>query len=79
MRPHVISIQDSSGRDTKQVCAFVHPASELSVAHVLGQQVDDDGRSEWVWVRLQDGTLILGVLPMGSTYESVEGDATFPS
>lgn len=28
-----------------------------------------DGRSSWVWVRLADGTLVLGVMPQGDTYE----------
>ncbi len=77
---HVIYIEDEAGRDTDQVCAFVHPASQDSVNFVLAQPTGgSDGRSEWLWVRLQDGTLVLGVFPQGDTYETVEGDAEFPT
>lgn len=80
-QPHVVFIDDEAGNDTEQVCAFVHPASRESVDYVLAQPADSDsmdGRSEFLWVRLQDGTLILGVFPQGATYEQCEIDAQFP-
>lgn len=44
-----------------------------AVNEVLSQSPDDpDGRSQWVWVRLPNGDLILGVLPQGDTYFNVE-------
>lgn len=58
--------------------AWVHPASALSVEHVLAQPDTLDGRSPWVWLRLPNGDLILGVFPRGDTYFSVEGDAEYP-
>jgi len=49
------------------------PASEKSVAAVLfAAPVGDDGRSEWTWLRLVNGDLMLGVFPQGRTYEKVE-------
>lgn len=57
-----------------------HPASRGSVAKVLAADVDsNDGRSEWLWIRLPDGTLFLGVAPQGETYEEVEEDAAYPA
>lgn len=80
--PHAVFIEDNSaGNDTEQLCAYVHPASDESVMHVMAQPVnpvDCNGRSEWLWVRLQDGTLILGVFPRGDTYTTVEKDAEYP-
>ena len=79
--PHVLYIEDENGRDTEQVCAYIHPASAKSVRTVLDAEEnaeDGNGRSEYVWVRLQDGTLILGVFPQGDTYLAVERDAVYP-
>lgn len=78
---HAVFIDDDAGNDTEQVCAYVHRASDESVMHVMAQPVnpaDFNGRSEWLWVRLQDGTLILGVFPQGDTYFAVERDAEYP-
>lgn len=35
---------------------------------------DSDGRSSWMWVRLANGDLVLGVFPRGDTYFNVEGE-----
>lgn len=43
-------------------------ASQEDANYVLAQPVDLDGRSDWKWVRLTDGSLILGVYPCGDTY-----------
>lgn len=49
--------------------AWVHPATEEAVQTVLNAPENTgDGRSNWVWVRLHDGTLVLGVFPQGNTY-----------
>lgn len=59
--------------------AWVHPASKKSVKLVLDATTDGhDGRSNWMWVRLPNGDLILGVYPQGATYETVEKDAQHP-
>lgn len=51
------------------------PALPESVQTVLAASEDDeDGRSEWLWVRLPNGDLILGVYPQGDTYFATEHD-----
>jgi hypothetical protein len=59
------------------------PASRHAVEQVLAAPVDyDDGRSEFVWIRLDGGDLILGVFPVGDTYvhasELAEADFADP-
>ena len=52
------------------------PASLSAVDYVLKQpqasHTQHDGRSKWMWIRLPDGDLILGVYPQGDTYFSTE-------
>jgi len=56
--------------------ASVKPASPEMVKLVLGAPEEGyDGRSPWVWIRLCNGDLILGVFPQGDTYLNVERDA----
>lgn len=58
---------------------YIHPASQESVNLVLSQSEDDaDGRSQFCWVRLPNGDLVLGVFPQGETYFAVEQDASYP-
>lgn len=52
---------------------------EQQVAHpddveiMLNADVDTgDGRSEWAWFRLPEGTLIFGCFPQGDTYFETE-------
>lgn len=71
------TILDSTG---KRVIAWSYPANKESVAKVLGAEPGtDDGRSEWRWLRLENGDLMLGVFPRGATYEYVEVDAQLPA
>lgn len=56
----------------------VHPASAKSVEYVSKQtEKGMDGRSNWVWIRLANGDLILGCYPQGETYFMVEDDAYY--
>ena len=71
--PHIIMQQDENGADTECVLAYVHPASDKARALVMGGE-----RSQWVWVRLINGDLILGVFPQADTYCAVEIDAAHP-
>lgn len=48
--------------------AYVTPALPEDVEALKAANVDSEGRSEWVWLRLRDGTLILGIFPCGDTY-----------
>ena len=54
--------------DINEVAA-VSPADTKDVEHVLSQpESGGNGRSNWVWMRLNNGDLILGVFPQGDTY-----------
>lgn len=65
--------------DPERVIATIHPASPASVAFVAATSENDpDGRSQFMWVRLPNGDLILGVYPQGDTYCACEGDSFFP-
>ena len=76
--PKYIYASDEKGHPTDQVICHIHDASRASVDLVLSQDVDaEDGRSQWLWVRLQNGDLILGCFPMADTYMAVEDDASF--
>jgi hypothetical protein len=52
--------------------AIFFEAGDDAVAKVLERPVHEDGRSEFVWLRLSNGDLILGVFPCGDTYFEVE-------
>lgn len=61
--------RDKDGFETKAVLARVSEASAESVERVLSASHDDpDGRSQWLWFRLNNGDLIFGVFPQGDTY-----------
>lgn len=76
VKPHEIYKIDDNGTPIEaELLATIMPAPRESVDLVLSQSEDElDGRSNWVWVRLQDGTLILGVFPQGDTYFATEKD-----
>jgi len=58
--------------------AWYKPASQEAVDLVLAADVEDeDGRSEWLWIRLANGDLILGVMPQGETYFETEEESAF--
>lgn len=46
-----------------------HPTDVLKV--IMQDDEGDNGRSEWLWVTLPNGDLILGTYPQGNTYEIV--------
>lgn len=72
---HTVYDINEDGEDTDRVLAEVRPASNESVATVLSaDENSEDGRSGWMWVRLANGDLILGVYPQGSTYFATEDD-----
>lgn len=65
--------------DSTRAIAYIHPASQESVDSVLEASKDDpDGRSNWVWLRLPNDDLILGIFPQGDTYLACELDAQYP-
>lgn len=51
----------------------VQTAPQEAVDYVLKADPETlDGRSQWVWIRLSNGDLILGLFPQGDTYLSTE-------
>ena len=69
------SLLDDIERNEGHADVHLRPASPESVETVLAASEDDeDGRSEWLWVRLPNGDLILGVYPQGETYFETERD-----
>lgn len=80
MKAHEIyDVDDETGAELDRVIARVHPASPESVELVMQAPEDGfDGRSNWVWLRLSNGDLFLGVFPQGDTYLSVDEDSRYP-
>lgn len=71
MRKNIIDHDDTS----RPLLGYTTPASEESVRVVLAADTESgDGRSEWLWIRLANGNLILGVYPQGETYFDTEED-----
>ena len=64
VRPHGIFNEDENGKQTVQV-AWVTPAKEADAIELLQMPRHDDGRSDFFWMRMQNGTLLLGVFPQG--------------
>lgn len=52
--------------------AFATEASQEDVEFVLNQDVGEDSRGEFFWLRLASGDLVLCVSPMGETYEEIQ-------
>lgn len=62
-------------RDDFPVVSTMRAASDAAVETVLNADVNSsDGRSEWLWIRLPNGDLVLGVYPQGDTYFEFEGE-----
>lgn len=54
----------------------MHTAIDEDIKTVLrAPRNTDDGRSQWLWIRLHNGDLILGCFPQGDTYLAVEKGA----
>lgn len=68
-------VDPETGRDTDRVIAMTQPASADAVAIVLTADPDGDSglvRSEWLWIRLGNGDVILGVFPQDEAYFATE-------
>jgi hypothetical protein len=51
----------------------VQDAPKEAVDIVINATLEtNDGRSQWVWIRLPDGDLVLAVYPQGDTYFATE-------
>lgn len=73
MKLHSIHYND---QPDEPIIATTFPASPAAVRMVLDAPITppdgNDGRSEYVWLRLANGDLILGVWPQGDLYFAVE-------
>lgn len=66
---HPIYGTDERGNEdrTRQI-AYVTPADDKDADWLLSRPRDDDGRSNFVWIRFGNGDLVLAVYPQGDTY-----------
>lgn len=56
---------------------YVEPASKKAAKMVVkADEETGDGRSEWFWMRMPSGDLLLCTYPQGETYEATEWDRT---
>lgn len=68
VEPHGLYTEDENGNPTNQV-GWIEPAKPEDAAKMLATPMEgDDNRSEWFWLRMQDGTLIFATYPQGETY-----------
>ncbi len=70
-----LSDKDLCDEENGTFVASIRTASPDSVQMVLDASEDNDnGRSQWVWVRLANGDLCLAIFPQGDTYFETEED-----
>jgi hypothetical protein len=70
-----MSDDDMAAYEGRPVAWSIKPASAESVVTVLDASPDDeDGRSNWVWLHLPNGDLVLALFPQGDTYMLTEPD-----
>lgn len=74
MKHHSIMAIDDTGAYTERLVAQAFGAGLDGVRTVMNAPLETgDGRSEWMWLLLQNGDLVLGVFPQGDTYCEIEG------
>lgn len=80
----VMMIDDETGADTDVVICTTAPADVNVARWVLEQGINThdaaatEGRSPFLWVRLQNGDLLLAVYPQAEVYEATETDPNRP-
>lgn len=71
------AIDPETGAERDETIAYLQPASDEAVSELLAADPElDDGftRSQWLWVRLQNGDLILGFFPQDDGYFAHEAE-----
>ena len=80
MSDHKYIYQDKDVDDSKPALIAITGKADPEMARMVMSQSPggNDGRSEWLWVRLGNGDLLLACYPQGETYEMTEGDINRP-
>lgn len=63
---------------TNGVIAFEATADPAIAQAVIDAPIGNNGRSDWCWIRLANGDLLLACWPNGETYEETEADPNRP-
>lgn len=73
MDAHVTVLDPEGGLDV-----LIHPAPDRVVEAVLAAPIGTgDGRSPWMFLRLPNGDLMIGVFPQGDTYMKIDDAAQY--
>lgn len=69
--------RDADWAEAGDIVAYRQEASDDAAAKVIAADVESgDGRSQWFWLRLATGDLVLATYPQGDTYFETEADRT---
>ncbi|MBY0561521.1 hypothetical protein [Hyphomicrobium sp.] len=69
--PEDLNLVDGKRLPEHVTLGYMVPATADDVARMLAADpFSGHGRSNWVWVRLANGDLMLATFPQGDTYES---------
>lgn len=60
--------QDLGDREDPARIVVANALPESVEAIIEANELSEDGRSQWVWVRFPNGDLMLGTFPQGETY-----------
>lgn len=72
----IMGMDYEKDREADFYIAYASPASEEAVRDLLSMPpIGNDNRSPWVWLRLQNGDLVLATFPQGDTYEKWSHEA----
>jgi hypothetical protein len=60
----------------RKFIGYVFPTKTEDVTAVIQSKIGDDGRSDWKFIRLSNGDLVLAVYPTGEMYELISENYT---
>lgn len=69
-----LELSDHPGGE-QALCANAKPEDILRV--IEANEQDKDGRSQWLWIMLPNGDILLGTFPQGATYEDAGWERAF--
>lgn len=72
-------VQTGEALETPRVLGWMQRAAPYVAQMVIDADTrTGDGRSEWFWVRMANGDLMLATFPQGETYMATEADEDRP-